>query len=289
MAESSHVLAPALAAMNLDNHSPTIITAAQRALSNHLIISEIFDYISMDCQGCWKDRPAEALRENHGAVTGSTESRGVEVCDGSDEKRQDHGNTDDDDDDEEDWSVHHYCRGGVLMRCMLVNKLWFEFATPFLWKEPTEMVSYPSYKTAIVAILSAIEPVRRQMYAKHVEIGFNEGRDNEDLTELEFPRLREMQLRTDYEINLPKINGYGVKVLSVDPRYEPCYPEVYTLTQDRMNELLDQIAERFRNIESLSICDSALAYPGTMKKFKDRMPHLVDFDHSYVTEQSHSY
>ncbi|KAI8213860.1 hypothetical protein K4K52_003344 [Colletotrichum sp. SAR 10_76] len=151
------------------------------------------------------------------------------------------------------------------------------------------MVSYPSYKTAIVAILSVIEPVRRQLYAKHVEIGFNEGRDNEDLTELEFPRLREMQLRTDYEINLPKINGYGVKVLSVDPRYEPCYPEVYTLTQDRMNELLDQIAERFRNIESLSICDSALAYPGTMKKFKERMPHLVDFDHSYVTEQSHSY
>ncbi|KAH0424603.1 hypothetical protein CcaCcLH18_11486 [Colletotrichum camelliae] len=171
---------------------------------------------------------------------------------------------------------------------MLVNKLWFEFATPFLWKEPTEMVSYPSYKTAIVAILSAIEPTRRQLYAKHVEIGFNEGRDNEDLTELEFPRLREMQLRTDYEINLPKISGYGVKVLSVDPRYEPCYPEVYTLTQDRMNELLDQIAERFPNIESLSICDSALAYPGTMQKFKEGMPHLVDFDHGFVTEQSHT-
>ncbi|KAF4920728.1 hypothetical protein CGCVW01_v006605 [Colletotrichum viniferum] len=238
MAESSNVLAPALAAMNLDNHSPTIITAAQRALSNHLILSEIFDYISMDWQGCWKDRPAEALRENHGAVTGSTGSRGAEVCNGSNEKLQDHDNTDDDDDDEEDWSVHHYCRGGVLMRCMLVNK----FATPFLWRELTEMVSYPSYKTAIVAILTAIEPVRRQMYAKHVETGFNEGRDNEDLTELEFPRLRKMQLRTDYEINLPKINGYGVKVLSVDPRYEPCYPEVYTLTQDRMNELLDQIA-----------------------------------------------
>lgn len=51
-----------------------------------------------------------------------------------------------------------------------------------------------------------------------------------------------MQLRTDYEINLPKLNGHGVKTLTVDPRYEPCYPEVYTLTQDRMNELLDQIA-----------------------------------------------
>lgn len=154
MAESSNVLAPALAAMNVDNHSPTDITAARRALSNHLILLEIFDYISMDWQGCWKDRPAKVLCENHGAVTGSMESSGIECCDASNEKRQDHDYTDDDDDDEEDWSVHHYCRGGVLLWCMLVNKLWFEFATPFLWKEPAEMVSYPSYKTAIVAILS---------------------------------------------------------------------------------------------------------------------------------------
>ncbi|KAF6824640.1 hypothetical protein CPLU01_10740 [Colletotrichum plurivorum] len=174
---------------------------------------------------------------------------------------------------------------------MLVNKFWFELAVGFLWEDVSQSAPMTWYKNDLTTLMSAIEPGRRQMYARHMVVA-QEGRIfcrtdvSVDLSDLEFPRLEEVRLMTEYENYLPRMKAPNVWELSVNPRYESDWdgPEIYTLTEYNMDELLDQIAERFPNLQKLTFEDRAMAYEGTMDEFRKRMPMLTEINDDLVTE-----
>ncbi|KAF6812192.1 hypothetical protein CSOJ01_05316 [Colletotrichum sojae] len=279
MADPIDALAPAMAATDLHDSEETVVanndintatlTAAQRALGNHLILSEIFSYIQMDLDGEWTERVKKPEEDEL-----NEESKEAE---------------------EEDDDYYHetlwYRFGGVLLRCMLVNKFWFELAVGFLWEDVSQSGAMIWDKNDLTTLMSAIEPGRRQMYTRHMVVA-QEGRifgrtdESVDLSDLEFPRLEEVLLVTKYENYLPRMKAPSVWELSVNPRYESDWdgPEIYTLTEYNMDDLLDQIAERFPSLRKLTFEDRAMAYEGTMDEFRKRMPMLTEINDELVTE-----
>ncbi|KAF2222021.1 hypothetical protein BDZ85DRAFT_174484, partial [Elsinoe ampelina] len=170
----------------------------------------------------------------------------------------------------------------ILFRCSLVNKLWYKEATRLIWIEPQIM----TYSVSFPDLFAAIPADRRQFYANFVEevtyMSLNDketAKHNELFENVVFPRLENICVRLDWESCIPKLNCPNLQELNLDPRHE-YYPEMWVVTQDRTDIILDQVATLYPEVPSISFIDQCIAFPETMQKFKDRMgSSLKHFDH----------
>lgn len=186
---------------------------------------------------------------------------------------------------------NHYCdkcecydRHGVLLRCMLVSRHWFDMAVKVLWRFPSK---YEYGLDSLARRMMGLEKERRQFYADLVEEATEmTGKDKEKdeaLEGLKFPKLKKVRLMTR-DAYVPKIEARGVESVVIDPHYEPCNPEYYGVTQGEMERVLEQIVELWPDAREVVFEDSALAWPGAMERFRKRMGRLEVFDHKLVTE-----
>jgi len=140
-----------------------------------------------------------------------------------------------------------YGRQGVLIRCGLVNKLWYIEVMPLLWSTPP---LGSLWSATLFKVFANIDPPRRQFYANFVKKAELETLDSNDVAKweivfdgLKFPRLESLELRLNGPY-VPKIEGHCMKSLEVDPPFEmfPDGTRCYERTQDEMWAVLDQIA-----------------------------------------------
>src|ERR1700761_4333209 len=119
--------------------------------------------------------------------------------------------------------IHHgYGPGGVLARCGLVSKLWFNEAIPYLWRDLTMMGYMYHHLSALFAL---VEPTRRQFYANFVEtatiVTLYEDRPREEddaLRGVAFPKLKSLCMRLGgrRQIHVPMIESHRVTALEID-------------------------------------------------------------------------
>lgn len=190
-----------------------ITPATQRALLMPEILSAVFDWIFEDSDGGCIER---ALKQGE--------------------------------DDDHDDGIHrtYYERHQVLFHCSLINRLWSKEAIRHLWREP--FIWQHDFRTTLTSQMARLEAARRQFYANFIETStdysvYAEYARDDALQGVLFPKLRHLYLMLEYD-HLPKIEGHKIEVLELDPHTE-WMPETIYVTQDRMNDILDQIAVRF--------------------------------------------
>jgi hypothetical protein len=140
---------------------------------------------------------------------------------------------------EDDWDddygtsrYHKKRREGNLLRCGLVNKLWFVEAMPFLWSNPTLLIDGTSRHT-LPKRLAKIDSTRKQIYANFVQEAvlatFQGPRVNECealFRGLKFPRLQCLEMSMgDLEngFNVPGIRNHAIVSLKLFPVLEISY------------------------------------------------------------------
>ncbi|EJD45511.1 hypothetical protein AURDEDRAFT_184744 [Auricularia subglabra TFB-10046 SS5] len=184
--------------------------------------------------------------------------------------------------DEDGEKEHSYGRDGVLMRCGLVSKLWWEEAMPYLWADQPCGWSF-------VHTLRAVAPDRRRFLANcvksvtmHTVIERDADEVDEFLRGLTFPKLHTLKLLLDICcVHIPRIDGHAIRHLVIDPRWE-VNPTMYALDEDTMDIFLDNLATSFPDLEEVVFDDRAFAHPGALERFAQRLPRLVNFDHGNV-------
>lgn len=184
------------------------------------------------------------------------------------------------DDDEIEYT---FGRDGALLRCGLVNKLWWEEAMRYLWAE------HPG-GYAFIHAFRAVDPERKPYLASCVKSltlhSVNERYADEHdgyLRGIAFPKLHTLKLLVDICcVHVPRIEGHAIRHLIIDPRFE-VYPTMYALDEDTMDIFLEIIATSFPDLEEVVFDDLALAHPGAMDRFAGRLPHLRNFDYGSVS------
>ncbi|KAG8623808.1 hypothetical protein KVT40_008784 [Elsinoe batatas] len=177
----------------------------------------------------------------------------------------------------------------ILFQCSLVNKLWYSEAARLIWIEPQSM----TYTVTFPDLFAAIPAHRRQFYADFVEeVTYHSpneeetAKHNELFKDVIFPRLKSICVMLDWESCIPKLDCPNLQELDLDPRHE-CYPEMWVVTQDRTDIILNQVATLYPKVPSISFIDQCIAFPGTMQKFKDRMgSSLKHLDYTAVIESA---
>lgn len=161
-----------------------------------------------------------------------------------------------DEEGEEEEVIYSYGREGVLVRCGLVNNLWYHEAMRLLWRAPT--VGF-YLQNSFVKYFAKIDPARRQFYANYVEeaklVTVNEERAAECddvLKDVAFPRLKGVGMVLDDwndGFYVPRIGKHWVTHLEIDPRFE-YNPTTYGMTIDEMGMILEQIPVRLSNLQA---------------------------------------
>lgn len=199
--------------------------AAGRALTNHLILGNILHWISLDDNEKWRaDTPLDPDLQINVDAEAALKAQGVRLF------------------------GYWYGWGGVLLRCMLVSRLWYFEGIKVLWRDPVGVFGYCGWNNSLVALLGSIEPARRQFYADLVESGLVEigawsGGDSDLLHTLEFPKMKHLKLNVDAEdFTELKVGKNAVEIIEIDPLHESAYPAVLGLCQNGMESLLDHIA-----------------------------------------------
>lgn len=152
-----------------------------------------------------------------------------------------------------DWSncprTHLYHKKGVLLRCGLVNTLWWCEAIRFIWRR----LSGPGHgNTDLLGCFSRFhDPCRKQFHANLITQAdlFSINEDNADtydslLQGVIFPTLQHLRLycpeRCDY---IPHLQCPSLKILEINPHFECEFgiPE-YALSQEQWNKVLRRIS-----------------------------------------------
>jgi hypothetical protein len=150
--------------------------------------------------------------------------------------------------DEEEWEYRlSYGREGVLLRCGLVNKLWYAEAMPIMWSSPWSLGCV--VPNSLPQFFLNMDPPRRQYYANFVETVTLATTSKEQgvradlvLRDLKFPKLESVMLRlVDHDgCYIPRVEKQAVKSVDIDPRFE-VYPDTYGMSRDEIGSILDQI------------------------------------------------
>lgn len=244
-------------------------SATNCALSNWIILERIFDMISADeafsCETCpVKGTDADSMKDD-------PESHWCRDC------------------------SYYHCRG-VLLRCSLVNRFWFQEATKILWKRPYTFLH--DHGTTLTSLLGWPEGgERRQYYAGLIEEGTERTAEERrrrrvldtrygSIETLSFPKMKTLYMSLDLDGHVPQMRGAAVERLVLDPHYESCNPETWFVDQDTLETILDELAVTFPNVKEIEFIDRALAWPGSLQRFAKRMSRLETFDHDMVLETS---
>ena len=144
-----------------------------------------------------------------------------------------------------------YGREGVLIRCALVNKLWYNESMRCLWSDPSSRILQYS-QSSLPTAFGNLDPGRRQFYANFVKTANLITVDEADLEEtndllrgVAFPKLKLLRLieqdcaGPNY---VPRIGIHRVRELDIDVPYD-CHTG-YGVSQDDMDTLLEQIPVR---------------------------------------------
>lgn len=151
-----------------------------------------------------------------------------------------------DEDGEKDYG---YGREGVLARCGLVNKLWYNEAMRYLWMAPT----LGFMQNSLPALFANIHPARRQFYANFIKAAILvtvredcAGECDDALRGVAFPKLESLHMILDGYgdgVYVPRIKSHRLAVLKINPPYD-VNPETFGVTRDEMDTILEQIPVR---------------------------------------------
>ena len=188
----------------------------------------------------------------------------------------------------------YFQRAGVLLRCALVNHLWFSEAMRILWRNRQEYNpwSAPSANQDINKFFKGLEPERRQMYARWIVEGSvsNEPEPHSLFNNVEFLKLRVLYipLNVNYIWDIPKISAPRLKDLMLN-LYSYSDLKRYPVGQEDMAKILDFVARSFPNLWYLQILGNCLTHVGEVDRFKKRMPELFRVlisDHLLETDRN---
>ncbi|KAJ7640849.1 hypothetical protein DFH06DRAFT_623873 [Mycena polygramma] len=196
------------------------------------------------------------------------------------------------DEDGDDWDARH-AKLADLSRSGRVNKLWYHEAMRHLWRDGS--VTHWSCPT-LPELFAPIARARRQFYAGLIECCILDVLfDTADaavaidaaLQGLDFSRLSEVRMRaTGWSYrnrpHVPRLEKNRVRHLKVDPRYEACNPEVFGVSEEEWDDILDQIPTVFPDLRIFEFEDCALVKQSTLKRFARRLPHLRELNYSLV-------
>lgn len=159
--------------------------------------------------------------------------------------------------DEENDTFAIYDSLGVVLRCALVNKLWFREAMPILWRRPGSLIYRLSVRGSLPYCMKMIETLeRRQLYASFVReallVSVAEGAELAEeldaaLQGVEFPKLNRIDLVIDDRgggFYLPRIDGRHVEGVMIDPRFE-IHPDIYGPSRADTDTVIDQLPVRY--------------------------------------------
>jgi hypothetical protein len=143
-----------------------------------------------------------------------------------------------------------HTREGVLARCGLVNKLWYNEAMRCLWREPT----HGFFASSLQQLFAKIDPARRQFYANFIEAAIlstadedQVGKSDDALSGVTFPKLKSLYMFLVGPA-VPKTKILQLAVLEIDPYYdshpETNGPEIFGLSRAKMDTFLEQIPVR---------------------------------------------
>lgn len=143
-----------------------------------------------------------------------------------------------------------YGHEGVLMRCGLVNKLWYAEAMPILWATPGTLGMLTS--NSLPRFFSPIKSLaRRQFYANFVQTATLVTVTEDAAAECDsalfgvtFPKSTSLKLILNHSCYVPRVEGHGFTELLIDPPFE-CNPDTYLMTRDQIGAVLDQIPVGF--------------------------------------------
>ncbi|KAH8680728.1 hypothetical protein BX600DRAFT_491074 [Xylariales sp. PMI_506] len=195
-----------------------------------------------------------------------------------------------DDEDQEPELLYSYGASGVLIRCGMVNSLWYSVAMPHAWKSVGRFPISP--ENTMESIFGRIDPSRRQYHANLVVeacmAGVAEGaaadKADANLEGVEFPNLKQVELRLvgfHESMHIPILGKSGVTVLKLNPYFES-NPDTWGVCQKEMGKILEQIPSVFPDVEDLSVVDQCLAYPGALERCASRLTNLKVFNHCLV-------
>ncbi|KAL4793039.1 hypothetical protein BDV19DRAFT_232774 [Aspergillus venezuelensis] len=183
--------------------------------------------------------------------------------------------------DSDDYTEVYLDRSWTLRSCALVNRTWCALALPILWHHADI-----AYENDHLWRLHAIQDrARRELYARLVEntrvstykVGFSDGNVplfNEDVV---FPRLRFLTILVDFLApEIPRFAAEDLRELHVDPHCE-CYPDQW-VDKETMGTVLEEIGQRYPNLEVLGFEDRADVRRSDLAKLKARLPKLKSLD-----------
>ena len=150
-----------------------------------------------------------------------------------------------------DWSncpeTHYYHKRGVLLRCGLVNTLWWSEAIRFIWRN----LGGRGPGNFLDCFAGFHDPCRKQFHANLVKqadlVLINE--DDADIYDsliqgVIFPNLQRLCLYCPNSLDyIPQLQCPSLKILEIDPQFESefGFPE-YGLSQEQWDKVLCQIS-----------------------------------------------
>ncbi|KAE8138984.1 hypothetical protein BDV38DRAFT_243376 [Aspergillus pseudotamarii] len=251
------------------------VTATDRVLSSPELLCEIFSWINKDDTFCC-------------TVGNEAEDVFYESIDWSKVGSL----------SEIDWSnfpeAHNYGKRGVLLRCSLVNSLWWSEAIRFIW----ERLSGGPWNTDLPGCFAGfLDPYRKQFHANLVKqadlVTIDE--DNADAHDrliegVIFSKLERLCLYCPENVDyVPQLQCPSLKILEIDPYFESEFGRnKYGLSQEQWDKVLDRISVLFPTLQTVNFLDYARVWPGALTRFEKRLPALEAFDKKSVVESTNT-
>lgn len=218
-----------------------------------------------------------------------------------------------------DWTdcpkTSYYHKKAVLLRCSLVNALWWYEAIRFIWRH----LGGPEYPNAdLLACFRGFNDHRRkQLHANLVTQAdlFLINRDNAgDYNALAqgviFPNLHRLRLYCPKgRDHIPQLNSPSLKILEIDPQFQCEFgiPE-YALSQEQWDEVLPRISVScgchslviivpnqkvtttmqalFPVLDTVKFLDQVRVRQGALAQFEKSLPFLEILDREFVVENT---
>ncbi|KAH8698940.1 hypothetical protein BGW36DRAFT_460756 [Talaromyces proteolyticus] len=193
--------------------------------------------------------------------------------------------------------TYSYGKFGVLFRCCLVNRLWYQEAVPLMWETIEGWFWDPLLPICFEGIF---HHSRRQFYANFIKRLVLQTINQQTaqrydllLRGLVFPKLEWLRLYLRGNIwekyGVPPVDGPNLKTMELDPHFENDITGTdYLTSQDDWENVFEQVPIQFPALENVRIIDRARVWPGALERFEKRLPHLKKFDKRLVIESSNT-
>jgi hypothetical protein len=174
-------------------------------------------------------------------------------------------------------------RYSALARCCLVNRAFNSWATPKLWREPHHHKDFSDdYLTDRFAWIP--DPARRQQLANYVEDGVLASCKPTSpmvdcIESLKFPRLRKMQLGLceggEWESYIPRIRAPRVNYLLLDMGQHERRRGWWFDEAAGLDLMMEQVVELFPNVRNISVRDFWPEWPEQVDWLRPWMSRFV--------------